>query len=251
MTPFVIIGMPRTGSSWLRLSCAQHPQVVAYDELFHPVETERHGSHRACLPDGRRVSYVGGHQDPLAYLYETIWNPADLAPGAVVGFKLFADHVRCEGTGRLLERLASEVDGLRVLHISRDDLLQCWVSRQRAERTGEWFRPRGTDPATLKATPQLEADPSQLRRFFDEYRAAEARIAATFAGPGYLRVRYEQLVAAYQPTMDRVFAALGVEPVPVTAPSEKQNTHTPRAQIVDFATCAGHFRDGPYAEFFT
>ena len=36
--PFVIVGMPRTGSTLLLTTIQQHPAVLSYSELFHQYE---------------------------------------------------------------------------------------------------------------------------------------------------------------------------------------------------------------------
>lgn len=126
--PFIIVGMPRTGSNLLFTTIHQHQAVSGYAELFHPIIGERAGGH--AIRRGGAALYFDGTADPIDFLKRWLWTD-DAAAGdyGAIGFKIFAEYLRSKSTGRLLERLRAEVPGLHVLHIKGGRTTSTFSSR--------------------------------------------------------------------------------------------------------------------------
>jgi hypothetical protein len=104
--PFIIAGMPRSGSTLLLTTIQQHPAILAYSELFHAVIGERSGTH-AIRRDGAALYFDAASADPIDFLKRWVWTDSNAGYRAI-GFKIFAEYVRAKSTDRLLERLRSK-----------------------------------------------------------------------------------------------------------------------------------------------
>ena len=87
MTPFVIVGTPRTGSFLLLTGLQQHARIEAYRELMHPSDIERAGYH--AIIRGEAAIYFSGHGDAITFLKQQVYERGETS--GAVGFKLFAE----------------------------------------------------------------------------------------------------------------------------------------------------------------
>jgi LPS sulfotransferase NodH len=244
MTPFLVVGMPRTGSTLLQTTLGQHPDIRSYSELFHPVDQERMGPHAIATPDGP-VFYIPAAGDALDFLRQHVWIPG--APKAI-GFKLFADYLKCEGTHRLFLRLRDAWPSLRVIHIARRNLLECWASHASAKATGRWVDANGTMP---KNDTLLHADPTVLSAFFHSHDACNRFLRETFDVPGrYMSVYYEDMVADFHGTAARLYRFLGVADRPVVMQTHKQRARRALDMIDNVDVLRTSFSGTPYGDFF-
>jgi LPS sulfotransferase NodH len=183
--PFLIAGMPRTGSNLLATTIRQHPAVLAHNELFHPVVGERSGTH-AIRREGTAVYFDEQSGDPIDFLRRWVWNDRNAGYRAV-GFKVFVEYVRAPSTSRLLERLQEEIEGLRVLHIRRANYLDVYISRLVANKTQQWISYAENDPAGEDAREiRLSIFPEAAARFFQAMDQADTYIEGLFGGERYL-----------------------------------------------------------------
>jgi LPS sulfotransferase NodH len=240
-TRFIILGHGRTGSNLLGSSLNQHPDVAAHGELYHDVEEKR-----AASPVDDR--YLRDGDDPVAFAEEVAFAPRPGTTARAAGFRLFYSHCReGEAGARFWEYLTAD-RGLRVVHLVRHNLLESYVSRQVAGRTGEWLR-KNDGQAPPEPDP-FEIQLSKCQWFFDWATEHREQARERFAGHPLLEVSYEGMVADYGGTIARVFEFLGVPPVPVTAPYRKQARRAPREQVSNFAELREAFRGTPYEWFF-
>lgn len=224
MTPFIIGGMPRTGSTLLTLGLGQHPDVQVYGELFHPVAAERHGSHAIPAKDGGRISFDEAKDDAIAFVKAHVFSNPSIG---AAGFKLFGSHVQCAGTERIFARLKDEIEGLKVVHIIRSNYLDVLVSERMAKATGQWQR-KPSEPAPQYDPARIE--PERVLRFFEAMRNADATFRNVFAG-SYCAVHYADLSLHFKQHMSRVFEFLGVRKFDVAPKIEKQ-IRTPARDLI-------------------
>lgn len=81
MKPFIIVGMPRTGSSLLRLSLACLPEIMIARELFHKLESERKNRHFIKKKKTVRYYYKGGDEYAWNEFVEGGWIMTTLTEG--------------------------------------------------------------------------------------------------------------------------------------------------------------------------
>ncbi len=94
--PFIIVGMPSTGSTFLLTTIQQHPAILAYGELSHPAIGERSRTH-AIRRDGAALVFDAESADPIDFPKGWVWTDSNAGYGAI-GFKIFAEYVRPQST---------------------------------------------------------------------------------------------------------------------------------------------------------
>jgi LPS sulfotransferase NodH len=238
-TRFIILGHARTGSNLLAASLDRHPDVTVYGELFHDVELKRS---RWPTPAG----FLCDGDDPVAFLESSVFLATSGA--RAVGFRLFYDHGRRIARGEALwEHLVAD-DAVRVIHLWRSNLLESYVSRLVARRTGQWLR-RATVVAPARTEP-FEVDIAECRAYFDDVTERRAWARRAFARHPTVEITYDDLASAFHKTCDSAFEFLGVVPVVVREPFAKQAFVPLREQVANFDALRDAFLGGPYEWFF-
>jgi hypothetical protein len=197
---FAIVGMPRTGSSYLQDSLDSHPQIGCRNsELFNP-----------------GAAFDQSQQTLNDFLQEVFSIQAQAA-----GCKWLIDGMHRPQTWPTIQ-----AHGLKLLHTTRANLFDAYVSLQLATLNNafnSWYGEYKTTTVTL--------DPRKAVNWFllseetneDIYHEAQAR------GIPRLEVEYEAL---NQGTIwPQVFHFLGVEPGPMQSILTKQKKTTTREAI--------------------
>jgi LPS sulfotransferase NodH len=237
-TRFIILGHGRTGSNLLGSSLNLHPRVAVSDELFHDSEEKR----SAWAGTGR---YWRDGEDPIPFLEETVYSPRPDARILAAGFRIFYYHVKDDR--RVWEYLAAD-ESVRIVHLSRRNLFECFVSRCVALKTGEWKRTAKDAPAALLEPFEIDVD--TCRTYFDSITAYREWARSYFAAHPRHDLYYEDLVADFQSNVDGVFRFLDVEPVATRMVYEKQARIPVCEQVSNYAILRGVFGSTPYEGFF-
>ena len=241
---FVLLSHHHSGEEVLRRGLAQHPQVRMYGELFHASPDERQ---RAVGPDGAR--YELGDEGS-AYLQRTLSGPGgcELAVGFVMAYaNARADRFMLTAWDYLIQ----DTD-IRVLHLTRRNLLEYQVAMEVAHRTEGWFDPLDHDVA-------YQVEPFSLptgacRQEFDRLVTLGLWVKQAFARHRVLNIEYEQdIVANPRRALSRICNFIGVDPA---APQVKSWTPSPRPgpnpakQLINFEELREDFRYTPYESLF-
>lgn len=246
MIPFIIVGMPRTGSTLLLTGISQHPETQVYGELFHASRSERAGSH-VINRDGKQIFFDETKDDAIAFLDEHVFHADDTA--FVVGFKVFAELVSCPGTEKFFLRLKEHYPTLRVIHIFRKNYLDVLVSREVATKTREWVR-YANAKTTGSTSPKIAIDPVRAERFFKGIRSADNFFGGFFEPSRYLRVDYDALSQNFASTMKDVYNFLDLTPFDPTVKLSKQ-INQPSAVIVEnYYDLCKYFQGTTFSSFF-
>ena len=210
MTPFVIIGSQRSGTTYLRRSLNNHPDIVCHGEPFNP-DTEgvlEPPVRRADLP-----SKKDRDADPIAFL--------DCLMGfhtaGLVGFKLLLAH-----SPPVLSEIAAR--GYRLIVLRRENLLARYSSAQiLAAMQGVAQDP--SRPAN-KGSPVIKANFEATE--FQDYIDADRARWSVFTDilyrhrPPYFELEYGEL--AWGDGRERVLDFLGAARRPLNAWMEKLNS---------------------------
>jgi LPS sulfotransferase NodH len=244
LTKFVILGHGRTGSTLLTHALRAHPNVRMYGEIFHDDPAERRTSLRTEEP-----AYADG-TDAGRYLAEVIFRPRWWRTLKAVGFKLFYDHARdSAGALRAWEHLVGD-RSVRIVHVSRWNLMEAWLSYQVARQTGVWVRAAGEASARPRVEP-IVIRPAECREFFEFVAERRGWVREAFREHATIEVEYERdLVRAFGPTLARVASFLGVRRFRIAPPIERQRQGPARGQIANFEELCDHFRGTPHEAFF-
>ena len=257
---FVIVSYPRSGTHLLRTSLESHPAVVCQAEPFNS--------------DDRRLPYP--LDTPTADVLAG-WVFRGDGPDTVraVGFVLQAYHPHAleafpgirpnPGWADIWPRLAA-MDGLRVVHLERRNLLARHLSHRMARATGAWH---AWDPAAVDGVthltgrppegqigrpqgerPRLTIDPAQLALDFEEVARWRRHAEEALAGRPLLRLTYEELCGDSEAAAARVQAFLGLEPRPLRPAVARLEERPPERAIENYAELKSHFAGSPWESFF-
>jgi hypothetical protein len=209
---FVILCLGRTGSTHLQSLLDSHPDIRCYGELFTDVDLATgHGESRA-------PTFIGSpHQDPRAYI-------AELTAGveaAAIGFKLPNNSLRA------FPQAASvlEEPGLKIVRLSRRNLLALLVSRRMLATTGV---PQSTHGSYGDARVRIE--PKQCLSAFKHMEADERALDELAGDHEVFHLSYEELVADQR--IDELQRFLGVEPRPLSSWFSRLRTR-PLSETID------------------
>ena len=217
-TPFVVVGMPRSGSTLLLTGLTQHPEIQGYGELLHWVRTERELVHTILQEEGP-IFFDECKDDAISFLRSHVFRLHEGKKAA--GFKLFAKKVECRGTARLFERLRDEVSNLHVLHITRRNYLDAFISLQVAKQTRSWVQWVGSPPSATTPQP-IRLDPQEALTYCREVADADRYFEGLFAGDRYMQIRYEDLCTAFGRVLSEAYRFLEVCPYEASPQTEKQ-----------------------------
>ncbi len=232
-TPFLIVSAGRTGSNLLRSLLKSHPQVFCGGEIFNREYVEREG---VPWPAG------GAEQDPalrtmmrddpatyVRRLFE-LASPGHRAVGAKLTYENAAAHPAA--TDHLVA-----IEGNRVIHLKRHNLLRVYVSLQRAMKTGQWMSRGDSGPP-----PPVHIDFVKLVRYLLRHQEHEDKVDALFAGHAKMQVYYEDLAADPVGVAARCVAFLGLDAsVPLWSDHKKSGTDPLSRAIENYAEVRGAF----------
>ncbi|HEX8560190.1 MAG TPA: sulfotransferase [Pyrinomonadaceae bacterium] len=254
MQRFIILGHGRSGSTLLARSLAGHPNVRMFGELLHDEEPERERAFRA-FNEGvgtrrREPRFYREGDDGAAYLRDTVFRRRRWRDVLAVGFKMFYLHARTSPrAGTAWDYLIADTD-LRVVHLARANLLECWLSLQIAHVTNEWEWRKGA-PGPRTHAPPLELDPAKFEAYCNQTLAHRRWAEERFRGHPTLGIEYEaDVVGRFEQTVHRIHDFLEAPRGPAERLLEKQARRKPREQIVNYDEFRDYFRHTLYEGFF-
>ena len=229
---FVIAGTPRSGSHWLVSALNAHPDIACTkDEILDDPYLKDHPDFAA---------------DPWAGI-QALWQRG-CAARKTAGFKVFYFHCwdYYHEHRPIWSRLGAD-EGLRVLFLTRANLLELALSWMKARLTHQWSI---KDAAARIEVPPVEVDAAELSRMFDHIEAGVARMEAFFCTQAQLRVTYEDLFDDTASRLNEIQDFLGVARRPLTGRFAKQETRPPHEAIRNFDALQRTFSGTRYAGFF-
>jgi LPS sulfotransferase NodH len=218
---FIILGQERTGSNLLLLLLSSHPNARTFGEVFNPSEDVRRRSIGPARPPDLA-------ENPAEYLANCIYRayPEHIR---AVGFKLFYSHARNKEWKAAWAYLRRT--GVRVIHITRRNLLDRYLSLQLALSSEEWIALDGNESTYYEPIP-LNA--KACLRDFQRSVSLQQRMDQFFVHNPKLTVIYEDLCNDMTGECQRVQAFLGLEPMTLSSTLKKQRTQSKREIIANF-----------------
>jgi LPS sulfotransferase NodH len=244
--------MPRTGSTLLISSLQQHLNVVAYEELFHFDDRERALRHSIEYHDAR-IYFDAQGGDAIKFLQRYVLAAAP-SEARAIGFKIFAEYVKCPGTDDLFRRLQDEIENLRVIHVVRRNYLEVLVSRALASLTGQWearVDAMADSSGRLRHSDiRLSVDMELADEFFQRMAQADQYIHSAFSNGRYIKIEYEQLMFHFSETMNSVLNLLEQENAELKPVLIKQNVCSLPDVVRNYDRLKKVFADTEFSEFF-
>jgi hypothetical protein len=214
---FVVVATDRTGTNLLLGMLREHPQCICGGELFNPVEIEKDRLGWHASEDELPGLLEKRRTDPLGLLDE-LYARGFASGGAAVGFKLMYWHGLIHRP--VLDALAADAS-LKVIHVTRRNLLRRAVSEAQAKAMRRWSVSREVD---LPDMPAVELDAAQLLESVVLTQDRETLYGQLFAQHDVLHVVYEDLAARPAVVAERTAAFLGLRPFPTPPAPTLQKT---------------------------
>jgi LPS sulfotransferase NodH len=238
---FIILGRSRTGSNLLRSLLNAHSGVEAYGEIFR---------HRDAM-DWDHIGYLRSPRmhrmllkDPTGFVERRVFRRYPEGIGAV-GFKIFYYHAGEGSWATIWPYLGARLD-IRVIHMTRRNILETHLSRKRAEITDSWVNTSGR----LEETPAIVLEYEECLAEFERTRALEQKYDGLFSDHPKLLLTYEDLARDYASEIRRVFGFLDLPEEAVRPGIFKQNHRPLREAISNYSELKRKFSGSPWESFF-
>lgn len=222
----------RTGSTMLVRTLRSHPRLIVHGEVWGDRMVGVDGPlGRACEADPALHAALEARrfEQPERVLRETFLDPH---AAQAVGFKLKYDEL-VRPQWREVRRLVEADSDLAIVFLHRRDVLRRYLSHQVVLRqTGVTVVVAGGTPPPVEA---FAIDIDDLLRDIAETRRRTREFEAAFAAHPSLHIDYEDLAGDPQAQCDRVFAFLGVDPLPVRVATEKIVRAAPEVLVLNHA----------------
>lgn len=194
---FVLLAVPRSGSTFVKRALYHHPDVAMYGEIFNSSVSAR--------SDVNGVHW-DGEENTMKFARTHIFD----APGPEIaaGFKLFRSQVRKQGVAQIWKALRKNPD-IRVIRLERENAFASYVSEARARQTGHWQPTRKNSEAKAQQV-ELTLEPDHLDRYLTRQARFRQQIDETLAAPSIFDITFETLGKNDPATWSGIAEYLGI-----------------------------------------
>lgn len=175
MKRFVILGLPRSGSTYLMSLLDAHRDVVCAGEQFNPFSVIGEGH-----PDDSHEAVLSRDMDPVGHM-NAFFEQAEQRGMACGGFKYMIGH-----NIKILDALAADPD-VTIINIWRENKLAQISSLIKAFQNKKWAQKKVDDHITRK----IVATPRQISHRWHEYATFDQLIAMWLEKLPNPKVTYE------------------------------------------------------------
>lgn len=243
-TPFIILGLPRTGSNLLLSGLRQHPRLLAFGELFNQSEIQfGYPELDRQYKDDRKL-FEHRNASPLTFLEQTVYGRHEPQVRAA-GFKLF--YYQLGGENPMLKQVwgyLNALPDLRVILLRRENLFKQLTSYRLAQQTQRWVQ-------NSYAVDGIDISSQDCEKMFSLWEQYQTKGELMFKDKPVLSVSYETLAADFSATQRELFDFLEVEPLVVKPQTRKQRKRPITEMVRNYAELKSCFQSGPWARFFT
>ena len=151
---FMIVGLPRSGTTYLMTLLNSHPQVYCAGELFNP--------YAIIDKDSRDTAQLRARNLTPRYFLKEFYAAHEAEPWAKIGFKFMLGHNIRVLTG-LLEM--PELRDVSLIYVHRNNKLAQVSSLIKANASQNWAQTRKSSHIRQK----INADPARISHHWHEY----------------------------------------------------------------------------------
>ncbi|MFV8819492.1 sulfotransferase [Haliea sp. E17] len=273
MKKFIILTMPRSGSTYIRLWLNNHPEVRCHGEVFlrtYPaLDGYRHftESHKKryfltkCFgnPAMSRVSY----NLPLArltqeYLTSLFSNPEHSAPftefgkGRIYNPQVSHDSEKAVGFKLMYQQLLDfrclfkwiNSDDIKIILLTRDNLLEMYISNLMMVKRGI------AHTSSKQLVDKIHISPKKACRAMAKMEHNASKMRDQFESEKVLEITYEEFFKQHESCASRIWSFLGVDAQNVTSPSLKKiSSHRVDEKVKNYKELADALSGTPYERF--
>jgi len=239
---FLIVGMARTGSNFLRGSLMSHGQIVVLGDVFREQNTIAWGIPFYLYSRDALTLYRG---DPVKFLETEVFVKFPKRVSAV-GFKTLYPHTHKEIWEPIWTYLGSQKN-FRIIHIKRQNMLKIYLSLQKLrQKEGKWKNISDTEGGNTA----IHLDYEKCRQAFVDRREWERKYDTFFEGHHKIDVLYEDLCDNYDSEMRRIQAFLNADYQVVKPLTFKQSKGSLSRDISNYQDLKARFAGTPWEGFF-
>ena len=250
MTKFVILTLPRTGSTLLSKSLNKHPEIFCNDEIFH------FSFRRYFSPDQFRFLKIRLLPKKINY---AINYPATFL--RLPGFlnKYFTnkknEHFKARGF-KLMYYQTFYIPGLihylkrndiKVILLLRENVLRNALSDLRARSTGIYHYQDDNEEQRLGLS-KLNVDTNVLKQKMDYIIKQNKKLESIVSNMDHLKIYYEDF-EDWNDTVNRISDFLEVSRAQIAAGAKKLNPHTLQDMISNYNEVDGWLKKNNYSAF--
>ena len=140
------------------------------------------------------------------------------------------------------------IDGLRVIHLIRRNILRSHVSREIAFKIENWKQSH--DEKMPLSERRVRLDKEECLKAFQETRSYQLESPKIFKGRKVIDVHYEDIVANPQVELSKIQDFLGLKPAKLSVKSRKRNPKKLSDLIINYAELKKGFEGTEWAGFF-
>lgn len=230
---FVIVSGERTGSNLLQMLLDSHTQIICRGELLNMDDEHR----RRDFPDYDPT--IDTDDDPLTYLQNTLYASVPASIRAV-GFRMQYSHARLEPWTKARDTIESDRE-TRVIHLTRENLLNRYLSYCLAVQSDRWLDTTGAPDADDR---KISLNIEDCVRYFTACEWYQDEADTIFSTHPKLDLTYEDLSADADSQMGCLLQFLDVESQPLYSPTKRQRKKTKREVIKNFDELKAWFGRG-------
>jgi len=196
-TKFIVITRSRTGSNLLMSLLDSHPNIIAKGELFRSLDD------KSC---------------------KEVWdNTFTNMPKNVkyFGFKIFYYHPLDSEDKEIWNYIKMDKN-IRLIHLTRQNMLKTIVSREIAGKTSTWTNKRGNNIRINDK--RVEMDLDYCLNEFEITQEYENKTRNEFDRDFFMELTYEDLIRDNQKMMNKVFNFLEIKESVVKSSYKKQRS---------------------------
>lgn len=246
-TRFAIVGVQRTGTTWIRTTLNDHPSILALGEVFlyshgrfpfrRSAGADVAQSYRRFVEasGSRRLRHVFNRTGLVGQYLQEIYSQ----PGyEAIGFKMM--RTQCGPFPMVIDFLKQE--HIHIIHVVRRNVLKTLISRETA-RQRQLFHAEDSVPVR-----KVTLDPGSLRPALDRISADNEFWKRTFGRSNYVELVYEDFVADKSVRLQAIYDFLSVTPDhEVSSGLVKINPETLSEVVANFSEVHRALVATPYA----
>ena len=230
---FIIVSDERTGSNLLQMLLTSHSEIVCRGELLNPSDEHRGSDFSNSNP------ILGPDDDPTIYLQNTL-NAHVPESVRAVGFRLQYSHARQGAWKKARDEIVIDKD-IRIVHLTRENLLDRYLSYCLAMRNGRWIETHESPPSPDE---MISLDLEDCVKDIARCEWYQDETEEIFSSHSRIHLTYENLCANTELETRRVLQFLGVEYQPLQSPTKKQRRKKKREMIQNFEDLKSSFNRG-------
>lgn len=216
--PFLIVGLPRSGTTLLHTYLNNHPnlhsrgEVVLKDLVQKPENT--------FVPFGKHIQAAGA--------------------------KVLLPEAPSETDFQLIKQAFISNPQIKIIFIQRENLLRRYTSLQIAYKTRQWSQ---TGKEAALSERQIIIDPKVLLKQLKETETNLFRYRNLLKEVSCMEISYEHLVQLPQQLLPDVQAYLGVKANPLISLLQRQNPEPLSSLVRNFDQLTEVLKNTPYSKY--